>query len=137
MAKSVGHFRLQNEHDILRRFQNRTPYIRPLIDKVLDGSSDPTTLILQYLDDDILHASNSQRLTHPEVKYIAQRVLKALLILHDEGFVHTSVLHLLGFLLYAIQLIVWCRYQTEQCVGQLWPKSSIYRYPTNQLWEHC
>lgn len=102
MAKSVRHFRLQNERDILHRFQNRTLYIRPLIDEVLDNSLGPTTLILRYLDDDILHASNNQRLTRPEVKYIAQKVLKALSILHDEGFVHTGVLHPLGLLFYAI-----------------------------------
>lgn len=97
MAKSVRHFRLQNERDILRRFQNRTHFIRPLIDEVLDNPLDTPTLILRYLDDDILHASNSQRLTRPEVKYVAKKVLKALSILHDEGFVHTGMLHLLGF----------------------------------------
>jgi serine/threonine protein kinase len=89
VVKSVRHFRLQNERDILRRFQNKTPYIRPLLDEI----EDPPTpaIILRHLDDDLLDASNSQRLTCPEIKYVAKRVLQALAALHSEGFIHTGV----------------------------------------------
>lgn len=97
MAKSVNHFGLQNERNILLRFQNKTPYIRPLIDEV---DSVPATLILRHLDDDVLHASNSKRLTRLEVKYVANRLLKALEILHDEGFVHTGMFYLSKLLFY-------------------------------------
>ncbi|KAJ9260595.1 hypothetical protein DTO212C5_8470 [Paecilomyces variotii] len=90
VAKSVPHFRLQNERDVLRRFQDRTTSIRPLLDEVEESSVDHA-LILRYLDDEVLHASNKQRLTRPEVKYIAKKVLEALSTLHDEGFVHTDV----------------------------------------------
>ncbi|OJJ42304.1 hypothetical protein ASPZODRAFT_155405 [Penicilliopsis zonata CBS 506.65] len=90
IAKSVRHFRLQNERDVLLRFQHRTLTIRPLIEE-LQGSDVPPTLILRYLDDDILNASNKQHLTRPEVKLIAKRVLEALSVLHDEGFVHTDI----------------------------------------------
>ena len=93
MLKSVRHFRLQNERDILLRFQNGTPNIRPLIED-LEDSLAPPTLILRYLDDDALHASNQKRLTRPEVKYVAKRVLEALSVLHEEGFVHTGTLRL-------------------------------------------
>jgi hypothetical protein len=89
VIKSVQHFRLQNELDILLRFQNRTPFLRPLLDEV-ENASTPPALILRYLDADILHASNSQRLTRPEVKYIAKGILEALIVLHREGFVHTG-----------------------------------------------
>lgn len=92
VAKSVHHFRLQNERDILLRFQSRTPYIRPLIDELEDSSASPT-LILKYLDDNVLHASNHKRLTRLEVKYVARKVLEALSVLHDEGFVHTGMLY--------------------------------------------
>lgn len=91
VVKSVNHFRLQNERDILLRFQSRTPFLRPLLDEVEDPP-DPPTLILKYLDDDILHASNTKRLTRPEVKYVAERVLEALKVLHGDGFVHTGKL---------------------------------------------
>lgn len=91
VAKRVCLFRLRNERDILLHFQNRTPFIRPLIDGIED-SSVPPTLILRYLHDDVLRASNRQRLTRIEVKYVAKRVLKALSVLHDEGFVHTGII---------------------------------------------
>lgn len=93
MAKSVSHFQLQNERNILLRFQDRTTSIRPLLDEVEEPSV-AHALILRHLDDDALHASNKQRLTRPEVKYVAKRVLEALSTLHDEGFVHTGMLHL-------------------------------------------
>lgn len=90
IAKSVRHFRLQNERDILLRFQDRTPCIRPLIEELGD-STVPPTLILKHLDNDALRASNKQRLTRLELKYVAKRVLEALSVLHDEGFVHTHI----------------------------------------------
>ncbi|KAJ9237220.1 hypothetical protein DTO166G5_3616 [Paecilomyces variotii] len=90
VAKSVSHFRLQNERNILLRFQDRTTSIRPLLDEVEEPSV-AHALILRHLDDDALHASNKQRLTRPEVKYVAKKVLEALSTLHDEGFVHTDI----------------------------------------------
>jgi hypothetical protein len=81
VAKSVNHFRLQNERDTLLRFQSRTPYIRPLIDEV-EASSVPHTIILKYLDDNLLHASNNQRLTRLEVRHVAKKVLEALSVLY-------------------------------------------------------
>ncbi|OBT62969.1 hypothetical protein VE03_07614 [Pseudogymnoascus sp. 23342-1-I1] len=79
VVKSVDHFRLQNERDVLLRFQNQTPFIRPLLDEIETIHGTPSL------------ASNTQRLTRLEVKYVAQRVLKALAVLHTEGFVHTDV----------------------------------------------
>lgn len=89
VVKSIRHFRLQNERDVLLRFQNRTPFIRPLIDEVVCPSA--PALILRHLDDDLLHASNTRRLNRLEVKYVAKRVLESLSVLHDEGFVHTGM----------------------------------------------
>lgn len=89
IAKGVHHFRLQNERDVLLRFQHRTQSIRPLIEE-LEDSDTPPTLILKYLDDDVLNASDKQRLTAPEVKFVAKKVLGALAVLHDEGFIHTG-----------------------------------------------
>lgn len=89
MIKSVKHFRLQNEQKILLRFQNQSSHIRPLLDDIQDLPG-PPALILKHLDDDLLNASNTQRLTRPEVKYVAKRVLKTLAVLHGEGFVHTG-----------------------------------------------
>jgi hypothetical protein len=99
IAKSVRLSRLQNERDILVRFQHRTPFIRPLVEEIdeCEESKTPPTLILRYLDDDALQASIKQRLTRPEVKYVARGVLEALCALHEEGFVHTGRLTYLCF----------------------------------------
>lgn len=85
---------MKNERDTLHRFQNRTPSIRQLIDEV-ETSNGPPSIILRYLDVDILQASNTQRLIQLEVKYVARGVLKALALLHTEGFVHTGQFHYL------------------------------------------
>ncbi|KAB8067212.1 kinase-like protein [Aspergillus leporis] len=90
VVKSVRHFRLQNEKDVLLRFQGRSPYLRTLLDEIEDPPG-PPALILRHLDDDLLNASNSKRLTRLEVKYVARRVLEALAVLHAEGYVHTDI----------------------------------------------
>ncbi|KAE8348116.1 kinase-like protein [Aspergillus coremiiformis] len=90
IVKSVRNFRLQIEKDILLHFQDRSPYLRTLLDKIEDPPG-PPALILKYLDDDLLNASNTKRLTRFEVKYVARRVLEALAVLHTEGYVHTDV----------------------------------------------
>ena len=99
--KGVNHFRLQNERDILLRFQERTSAMRPLLDQIEDPTAPPAH-ILKHLDDDVLHVSNTKRLTRLEVKHIAKSVHEALSLLHSEGFVHTGMLSIVrGF--------VWCK----------------------------
>ncbi|KAB8079449.1 kinase-like domain-containing protein [Aspergillus leporis] len=90
IVKSVHHFRLQNERDVLNRFRSRTPYIRPLIDEIVEPS-DPPAIVLRYLDDHLLNASISQRLTKLEIRYVARRILEALKVLHEDNFVHTDI----------------------------------------------
>ncbi|KAH6724013.1 putative serine/threonine protein kinase [Leptodontidium sp. MPI-SDFR-AT-0119] len=91
VIKSVRHFRLQNELDILKRFQSRTTSLRPLIDEIEDPSDLPA-LVLKHLDDDLLNASASQRLTKLEIKHVAKNTLEALRVLHEDGFVHTGMI---------------------------------------------
>ncbi|RAK92081.1 kinase-like protein [Aspergillus costaricaensis CBS 115574] len=74
VVKSVeGHWRLHNERD------------------VLNHPVEPPAIILKYLDDDVARASRKQRLTRPELKYVAKNVLEALQVLHDDGYVHTDI----------------------------------------------
>ena len=93
VLKSVNHPAIVNgifnERDFLLRFQDRSPLLRPLMDEIQQQDPAPG-IVLQYLDDDVLHASNTQRLTRLEVKYVARRVLEALAFLHGEGFFHTG-----------------------------------------------
>ncbi|KAI1519890.1 hypothetical protein Ptr86124_000258 [Pyrenophora tritici-repentis] len=44
-----NHVRVENERDVLQRFQHRTPYIRGMIDE-LEHPSDPVTIALQYTE---------------------------------------------------------------------------------------
>ncbi|CZT44380.1 related to serine/threonine protein kinase [Rhynchosporium secalis] len=85
-----GHPRVENERDVLKRFQDRTPYLRPLNDEV-EEPSDPPTIVLKYLDDHLLNASIEKTLNRQELKFISRRILEALKVLHDETYVHTDV----------------------------------------------
>ncbi|KAH7379597.1 putative serine/threonine protein kinase [Pyrenochaeta sp. MPI-SDFR-AT-0127] len=86
----LNHPRIQHERDILRRFQSRTPYLRPLIDEI-QNHAEAVAIVLKYLDDDLLNASNRQTLNRKELKYVSKRLLEALSVLHKDGFVHTDV----------------------------------------------
>ena len=90
MIKSVRHFHLENERDVLKRFQARAPSLRSLIDEIEDPS-DPPALVLGYLDDDVLRASAAKKLTRPEVKFVIRNVLEALKVLHEDGYIHTGM----------------------------------------------
>ncbi|KAE8363787.1 hypothetical protein BDV27DRAFT_129475 [Aspergillus caelatus] len=54
------------------RFQRHAPFIRPLINEILEPS-DPLARVLKHLD----------------VKYVARRILEALAVIHDYDYVHT------------------------------------------------
>ncbi|KAF2272540.1 STE/STE20 protein kinase [Westerdykella ornata] len=91
VIKSVkGHPRVENERNVLKRFQHRTPYLRPFIDEIQELSY-PPTVVLKYLDDHLLNASVKKALTRKEVKYVSRRVLEALALLHEDDYVHTDV----------------------------------------------
>ena len=90
VIKSVeGHPRVENERDVLKRFQHRTPYLRPLIDEIEEPSV-PVTIALKHLQGDLQSASNERTLNEKELKYVSQCVLEALKTLHEDGFVHTG-----------------------------------------------
>ncbi|KAF5877263.1 putative mitogen-activated protein kinase sty1 protein, partial [Botrytis fragariae] len=91
IVKSVhAHWRLQNEADILKRFESKTSFLRPTIDEIVIPS-DPQSIVLRYLDDDIMTETYKKKLSRCELKFVARRVLEALKVLHDEGFIHTVV----------------------------------------------
>jgi len=95
LIKSVqGHFRVENERDVLQRFQGRNSYLRPLIDEI-EEPLEPVTIVLKYLDDNLQSASNTKTLNRKELKYVSRRILQALSALHAEGFIHTGMLSLL------------------------------------------
>ncbi|TVY36486.1 Casein kinase II subunit alpha [Lachnellula subtilissima] len=77
---------LENERDVLKHFRTR-PYIRQL----LDETETPPSLILQHLDDNLLHASSVKTLESSDVKFVAKRVLQAVQALHEDGYTHTDI----------------------------------------------
>ena len=92
VIKSVrGHFRVENERDVLNRFQYRTPHLRPLIDEI-EQPSEPTTIVLKHLDSTLSQQarSNQPPLNRKEIKCVSRGILEALKILHDDGFVHAG-----------------------------------------------
>ncbi|KAI1179713.1 kinase-like domain-containing protein [Nemania sp. FL0916] len=91
IVKSVAnHWRLQNEATILKKYQETTPSLRPLLDEIQEPA-EPPSIVLKYLDADLLTESNKERLSRPQIKQVAKSILKALLPLHRDGLVHTDI----------------------------------------------
>ncbi|RAL04200.1 serine/threonine protein kinase [Aspergillus ibericus CBS 121593] len=91
IIKSVlGHPRVQNERDILKRFQNNASCLRPLLDEIEDPPN-PTTIVLKHLEDDLLRATKAKPLNQKELKYVSKRILEALSSLHEGGYVHADI----------------------------------------------
>ncbi|RKF53140.1 hypothetical protein OnM2_108036, partial [Erysiphe neolycopersici] len=63
------------------------PHIRPSLDQI----EEPPALVLKFLLDNLLKASNMRRLERSEIKFVARGVLEALNIFHKAGYVHTDV----------------------------------------------
>ncbi len=87
IIKTAPQVRLENERDVLKHFRT-SPYIR----QVLDETKNPPSLILQHLDDNLLHASSVKTLESSDVKFVAKRVLLAIQALHEDGYTHTGML---------------------------------------------
>ena len=85
-VKTASDWPLKNERHILEAVRG-TPCIRPII----DASDDPPSLILKFLDDNLLNASNAKKLERADIKYVAQNLLRALETLHSRGYVHTGI----------------------------------------------
>ncbi|KAK3311893.1 hypothetical protein B0H66DRAFT_578709 [Apodospora peruviana] len=86
-VKSIrGHWRLRNEADILKRYQSETRFLRPLVDDIHDPA-DPPSIVLCYLDSDMLTESNKKRLSRPETKQAGSPMSKLdnIFINHGQG----------------------------------------------------
>lgn len=85
IVKTVPLGRFANERDVLKHFRDCT-----CIRQVLDETKNPPSLILQHLDDNLLHASGVKTLESSDVKFVAKRVLQAIQALHEAGYTHTG-----------------------------------------------
>jgi serine/threonine protein kinase len=90
IIKSVAdHPPVDNEQDVLKRFQNRTSYVRPLIDEIIEPSN-PTAMVLKRLDGHLLSASSKPRLKRKEIKHVSKCILETLKVLHENNYIHTG-----------------------------------------------
>ncbi|KAH7402804.1 kinase-like domain-containing protein [Pyrenochaeta sp. MPI-SDFR-AT-0127] len=91
VIKSVkGHPRVENERNVLKRLQHRTPFLRPLVDEI-EKPSAPTTIALRYLESNLLTETIKKALNRKELKHVCRCVLEALRVIHEENLVHTDV----------------------------------------------
>ncbi|KAL8935262.1 MAG: hypothetical protein Q9211_004787, partial [Gyalolechia sp. 1 TL-2023] len=85
VIKSAPPHLLSNEREILEIVQNHT-CVRRMID-IIEGHP---SLVLEYLDDNLLDVCSRKRLEGSDVKFVAGAVLEALAVLHENGFLHTG-----------------------------------------------
>lgn len=72
---------------MLKRFKGNR-HIRPLLDEI----EEPPALVLKFLHDNLLSASNTRRLERSELRFVARGVLEALNVIHEAGYVHTGMM---------------------------------------------
>jgi hypothetical protein len=83
----------ENERRVCETFQDRSPYIRQVIDKIPKSLDPPipSCLVLEQFMDDLWSSSNRVRLNRMEIKYVATRILEALRLLHGFNMIHTGI----------------------------------------------
>lgn len=71
IVKSIrGHWRLQNEAEILKRYQSKTPFLRPIVDGIQEPA-DPPSIVLKHLDSVLINDFGdcrwkwAERVVHP------------------------------------------------------------------------
>ena len=77
--------RLNREIQMLRLFQGHDS-IRQLVDQI----EDPASVVLEYMDDDVLSLLKRKQLPKVEAKRALKATFKALTALHDQNIVHTG-----------------------------------------------
>lgn len=82
IVKRAPKQRLNNEREVLEILHGH-PCIRPMIDIT-------PSLVLKFLDENLLKLSGQKRIEGPDLKLVARSLLQALAALHEHGFVHTG-----------------------------------------------
>jgi len=82
--------RIGNSSSTVPYFQHRDRTNHTCIRQMIDNIESPSSLVLEYLDDNLQDVCSRKRLEGSDVKVVARTVLEALAVLHDSGFVHTG-----------------------------------------------
>ena len=85
VVKRAAPHLMRIEREALGIVQNHA-CIRQMVDYI----ESPSSLVLEYLDDNLLKVCSQERLQSSDVKVVARVVLEALAVLHGNGFVHTG-----------------------------------------------
>jgi predicted Ser/Thr protein kinase len=86
--KTAPRERLEKEAQMLRLFQGYDS-VRQLVDQI----EDPQSLVLEYMDDNVLNLLKRKHLSRIEAKHAVKAALRALVVLHDKNIVHTGMYH--------------------------------------------
>lgn len=73
----------------VKHYQNRTRYLRPIVDEIKE-SAHPPTIVLRHTDDHLLSASVKAPLNRREIRLVSRSILEALKVLHSDRYVHTG-----------------------------------------------
>ena len=79
--------RLNNEAQMLQLFEG-CHSIRQLVDRV----EDPESIVLEYMDDNVLKLLQQKQLLKVEAKRALRATIEALIALHGKNIVHTGTL---------------------------------------------
>ncbi|KAB8266312.1 putative serine/threonine protein kinase [Aspergillus pseudonomiae] len=85
-----NHPRVNNELDILKRFQAKTSCLRPVLDEIEDPPK-LTIIVLNHFEDDLLQASKTRPLNRKKLNCVSRRILEALNCLHQGGYIHADL----------------------------------------------
>lgn len=85
IVKRAPKHRLNNEREVLETLRDHAS-VRQMIDII----EDPPSLVLKFLDDNLLNVSGQEGLKGSDLKHVARSLLQALAALHENGFVHTG-----------------------------------------------
>jgi len=110
LIKTAPSPRLMNEIEALELCQDHKS-IRQLVDVI----ENPQSLVLEFLDKTLYHASCEQKLDRCDIKRAVKTVLDGLAVLHAHKRAHTGQYEAMSstLLFLTILMIVVCRYQTE------------------------
>lgn len=87
VVKTAPSKRLNNEAQTLHLFQG-CPSIRQLVDQI----ENPESVVLEYMDDNILNILRQKQLLKVEAKRALRATMELLIALHDKNIVHTGTL---------------------------------------------
>ena len=84
-VKTAPPQRLKREAQMLQLFQDHD-FIRGLVDQ----TEDPESVVLEYMDDNVLSLLKKKQLPKVEAKRALKATFRALAALHDKNIVHTG-----------------------------------------------